>query len=153
MLNRLRTYVSLSARDKLLVCEAIAMLSWGWFVVRVLGVRRYSSHLGTQLPGEYYDTTPQDETRLRKVRWSITVSNRLFFGKFNCLMLGIAGKAMLNRRGVSNTLVLGTRLTREGAEDGPNTFKAHAWLWAGQKIMLGGEVRSEYVPITSYHSG
>jgi len=29
---------------------------------------------------------------------------------------------------------------------------AHAWLWAGERILLGGEARAGFVPVTSYHS-
>jgi hypothetical protein len=29
---------------------------------------------------------------------------------------------------------------------------AHAWLRVGPDIVLGGEVRGEFVPVTSYHT-
>jgi hypothetical protein len=59
---------------------------------------------------------------------------------------------MLNRRGISNTLVLGTKVSPNVAGSEHYQFEAHAWLWAGQTIMLGGESRHEYNPMTSYHS-
>ena len=89
---------------------------------------------------------------LRDVRWAVEAVNRTFGGHFTCLMQGMAGKAMLNRRGVANTLVLGARL---GGETGPSDdagMSAHAWLCAGPVILLGGEVRAGFVPVTSYHS-
>jgi hypothetical protein len=30
---------------------------------------------------------------------------------------------------------------------------AHAWLRVGRVVLLGGEARVGYVPVTSYHSG
>ena len=128
------------------------MLAWAWFVVRCLGIRRYGKRLGASYAGEYYDENAQDENQLRNIRWSIDAINRLFGGKINCLIQGIAGKLMLNRRSVSNTLVLGTKISTQDGNTSSEVFKAHAWLWAGQVIMLGGEARNEYTPITSYHS-
>jgi hypothetical protein len=151
-MGRFKTFLYIPASRKLLLCEAFAMLVWGWFVIRCLSFRRYAERLGEPSAGENYDDNVQDEYQLRNIRWAIDAINRLFGGKFNCLMQGIAGKLMLNRRGISNTLVLGTRITRENGDRNSETLKAHAWLWAGQVIILGGEVRNEYTPITSYHS-
>ncbi|WP_430736732.1 lasso peptide biosynthesis protein [Roseicyclus salinarum] len=53
-----------------------------------------------------------DLQMLRDVRWAIEAVNRTVGGRFTCLMLGMAGKAMLNRRGIANTLVLGAKLSR-----------------------------------------
>ena len=67
-------------------------------------------------------------------------------------MPAMAGKAMLNRRGVENTLVLGAKLKRDEADVGDAPMAAHAWLKVGRMILLGGEASVGFVPVTSYHS-
>lgn len=67
-------------------------------------------------------------------------------------MQAIAGKAILNRRGVANTLILGAKLQRSDEDPDGNAMAAHAWLRAGPIVLLGGEASVGFVPMTSYHS-
>lgn len=137
-----------------MLLEALGMLLWAWFTVRIIGFTRYAKRLGIASSGEYVDENVQDELQLKQVRWSIDAINRFFGSGFNCLMQGTAGKLMLNRRGVSNTLVLGTKISSPDTSGvSAKKFEAHAWLWAGQAIILGGETHHEYTPMTSYYSG
>ncbi|MCP5073641.1 MAG: lasso peptide biosynthesis B2 protein [Rhodobacteraceae bacterium] len=137
-----------------MVLEALAGLFIALLLVRLLPFRKYSHRLGTAHPGEYNEEVSQDQALLKDIRWAVNAVNRAFGGCFTCLMQGMAGKAMLNRRGVSNSLVLGVKINRDkqpGVEVDTG-LAAHAWLWAGKILLLGGEVRDGYVPVTSYFS-
>lgn len=151
-MSRFKTLLSLSFRRQLIVVEAFVMILWAWFVVRCIGFPRYAKHLGKSIAGEYIDRHEQDAQKLRDVRWAVDAVNRVFGSRFTCLMQGTAAKLMFNRRKISNTLVLGTKISRNTAGEGPKNFEAHAWLYAGQAIVLGGEERHEYVAMASYFS-
>lgn len=114
--------------------------------------RQYSDRLGDPHPGEFTTEVDEDIDLLTDVRWAVDSVNATFGGRFTCLMNGMAGKAILNRRGVPNSLVLGAKLKREVDEENNESMAAHAWLYSGPFILLGGRERPGYLPVTSYYS-
>ena len=56
----------------------------------------------------------------------------------------MAGKKILDRRGIPSTLYLGL------AKDEECGLKAHAWLRTGPMIVTGAEVRQDYHVINSF---
>jgi len=58
----------------------------------------------------------------------------------DCLVQALAARRWLGRNGVATTLGLGVH------KDMPDTFEAHAWLKAGDRIVTGGDI-SGYVPL------
>lgn len=153
-MRRLRRFLEISGHRKRMVFEALADLIFALIQVRLLPFRKYSHRLGTAHPGEFCDEIPQDQALLKDIHWAVNVINRAFGGRFTCLMQAMAGKAMLNRRGIPNSLVLGAKLNRDNVPDDEvdTGLAAHAWLWAGQLILLGVEEREGYLPVTSYFS-
>ncbi|MFN3845097.1 MAG: lasso peptide biosynthesis B2 protein [Paracoccaceae bacterium] len=151
MFISLRNFLALPSRRKLLLAEtALALLRAAW-LVRRSPFRAYARTLGHRSPGEFVDTAhPDIPTRsLGEVRWALRRINQLAGGRFTCLMLAMAGKRVLNRRCLANTLVLGVRPDRD---DGADLFGAHAWLRVGPFVMIGMEERAGHIPIASYHS-
>jgi len=148
---RLVTFLRQPSRRKRLVVEAVTGLVKAWWLVRFRPFREYAGRLGAAHPGEFHGAAPGDLAVLRDVRWAIDAVNRSAGGRFTCLMQGMAGKAMLDRRNAENTLVLGAKLGgRDLAAD--EGMAAHAWLRVGPVIVLGGDARAGFAPITSYHS-
>jgi len=137
-----------------LVLEASKELLRAWWLVRFREFRTYAGALGEAHPASFTSEFSHDDVALlRDIRWAIAAINRTVGGRFTCLMQAMAGKAMLNRRGVENTLILGAKLKRDEAEGGDAPMAAHAWLRVGRVVLLGGEASVGYVPVTSYHSG
>lgn len=136
-----------------LVAEAARELIRAWWLVRFREFRSYAGRLGAAHPAGFSTEFALDDTAtLRDIRWAVEAINRTVGGRFTCLMQAMAGKAMLNRRGVENTLVLGAKLKRDETESGDAPMAAHAWLRVGRVVLLGGEASIGYVPVTSYHS-
>lgn len=152
LMSRLKTIVLLPRRKKLLVAEATAELILAWALVRQFNFSKYSLRLGKPHPGEYIVDLDADEEVLRDIRWAIKTINRALDRRYTCLMMAMAGKAMLNRRGVSNSLVLGAKIEPHAGIGNGENMAAHAWLSVGQLILLGGEERQGYLPVTSYYS-
>ena len=149
---RALTLLRQPTRRKLLAAEALRELLVAWWLVRRRPFRSFAPILGAAHPGEHLHLDRHDARLLSDVRWAVTAVNRTAGGRFTCLMQGMAAKAMLTRRKVPSTLVLGAKLSRgeEPAETG--AMAAHAWLRVGPVVVLGGEVRGEFVPVTSYHT-
>ena len=140
------------AERRRLLFEAAGALACAWWRVRFRPFQSYSERLGAPQSGRAEAVRPGDLDAARDVAWAIGIVNRLFAGRATCLVQGMAAKAMLNRRGVANTLVLGARLDGDGPERQPDGMAAHAWLTVDEETLLGGDVRHDYVPLTSYHS-
>jgi hypothetical protein len=150
-MRRLRTLMRQPWSRQRLVAEAFGGLVHAWALVRFRRFPAYAARLGEPLPGEVRPDRQADPAPLRDVSWAIGSVNRTFGGRFTCLMEAMACKAMLNRRGVDNALVLGAKLNdRAGPAEDP--MAAHAWLWAGGRVLVGGRERAGFVALTSYLS-
>lgn len=143
-------FVRLSAPQKFLVFEASLFLFASMLLVKFVPVRYWSRFLGTKTAGNPLEETFRCPDTALEVSQAIHRVNRGFRGRFTCLMLAVAGKAMLNRRGVPNILLLGARTvhdTKRGL-----CMEAHAWLRCGSTILLGGEVHDRFTVVAQFHS-
>lgn len=70
---------------------------------------------------------------LAEIAWSVRAAARLVPGA-TCLTQASAGQWLLARRGYATTV----RLSVPNHADTPGTLAPHAWLMAGQTIVLGG---------------
>lgn len=90
--------------------------------------------------------TPTVHTALhtQDVTRAIATLSRYF--RCTCLVQAVAGKIMLERRGISHALVLGVR------KDGDTQLQAHAWLQCGDRIVLGGRQAPHFTAVTMFAS-
>lgn len=140
----------LSVSQKTLTLEATFWLFVSMLAVKLVPFRYWSRFLGAKAAADSPDETPDCPDTVREVSQAINRVNRVFRGRFTCLMEAAAGKAMLNRRGIPNTLALGARAAR--AESGVVTMEAHAWLKCGSFILLGGEAHDRFTAVAQFHS-
>lgn len=120
-----------SLSDQRLLIKALALLCFVrlglWFMplrtlremVEKIARRRLSS------------TTPQDMLMVRKIAASVRRVSR-YVPLASCLTQALAAQFLLARRGQVSNLLIGVTKTEEGE------FKAHAWLEANGKIIIGG---------------
>lgn len=134
-----------------MLVEGGAELIRAWGLVRFKAFQSYSPDLGELHKGEFLggDVANISYSAVIDTRWALKLINRKVGGRFTCLMLAIAGKRLLNRRGIPNTLVLGVCPSRGRGSD---PFGAHAWLRVGQYVIIGQEERAGNIPVASYHS-
>lgn len=148
-MRRVRTLLRQPWSRQCIALEALAGLLRAWARVRLSDFPRYADRLGSARQGEVAPGAEGiDMAALKDVRWAIGAVNRSVGGRFTCLMQGMACKAMLNRRGIPNALVLGAKL---GGPTVPE-MAAHAWVCAGGGILVGGEERPGFIAVTSYVS-
>jgi hypothetical protein len=83
---------------------------------------------------------PARDARAVGVRRAIVAAARRLPWHSTCLMLALAGRTLLRRRGVASTLVIGV-----ARNDG--VFAAHAWLLAEDGVVCGGREAAGYTRI------
>lgn len=135
-----------------LLGEAIGELIRAAWLVRIHSFPSYAEGLGKARAGDPAPIGEGDLAELQDIRWALTRWNKLLAGKFTCLMLAIAGKRMLARRRVPNSLVLGVKCAIQvQVGDARRDLAAHAWLRVPQGVLIGDEARIGYTPVVSFH--
>lgn len=98
--------------------------------------------------GKYMQESPvtEDNGKLlaaKRIGRLIETASRYTPWESKCLVQAIVGKLMLRRRGVANTLYLGT--AREGQR-----LVAHAWLRCGDVIITGGYGCKRFISVGNF---
>jgi hypothetical protein len=137
--RKARTFVGLSAADRLLVGEAVVALGLARLVVIALPFR---------LTARWLDRTPGaigcDEKLLLRVRMAVTAAARNVPWNAVCLPQAMAAKAMLARRGCGSRFHLGAGFDTHGE------LIAHAWLTAGGTVVVGSAGIASVTPIAQF---
>ncbi|WP_144505520.1 lasso peptide biosynthesis B2 protein [Bacillus mycoides] len=143
IVKRLRMFLSLDMKTKLLFLEAFIFLGWA----RVLKSITFSK-VAPSL-GDYMNETsvaqiqPHGDT-LKKVSEAISIMSRYTFWESQCLVKAIAGMKMLEKRHIESTLYLGT------AKDNSGELIAHAWLRSGSFYVTGSEGMEKFTVVGSF---
>ncbi len=88
---------------------------------------------------------------VRSVAWAVRIAARVLPFDAVCLPQGIAGKAMLRRRGISSVLHFGVSRHGTDAERAAAAISpAHAWLEAEGCRVTGYPVEDRYVEVASF---
>ncbi len=136
--RKLRSFASLSWRDRARVAEAAALLTAARGAVLVLPYRV----LQRWLRFDGGAAAPDRASVLRVRRAVATAASNLPFAAV-CLPQAMAAKVMLARRGFRSSLVLGVGRDR-------NELLLHSWLEAGGMVVTGEAGRSSMTPMIRY---
>jgi|SRR5271169_4960500 len=137
--RKLKTFLGMSSADRWLVCEAIVMLGMARFIVTTVSFRLVAPWLSR---ASY--TRSYDEALLPRVRQAVMTAARNVPWNAVCLPQAIAAKAMLTRRGCRSSLHLGADLNAQGK------LTAHAWLVAGDTVVVGAAGISCVTPLARF---
>lgn len=133
--------------SRALTAEAVTLLGLSRGLVLSVPFRWLARNLGEQrggVSGDPQGTLPADQTRTAEtVGAAIEWASRHTPWRSNCLAKALAGRAMLARRGVPAALVLGVKRSGERLE-------AHAWLYAGERIVTGGAERPDFTAVVEF---
>jgi hypothetical protein len=141
-MKRLVQFIRLTGSQRVLLMEAVAMLSGAGVLLRLLPFSRIARRLGAHM-SETPDAADQHASqRAREVRWAVELAARNLPWHPVCLPQAMAAKWMLRRRGVESTLYLGV--------DPSAGLYAHAWLRAGPVIVTGGPVGPGFTVVSSF---
>lgn len=125
---KLRTFLALDTADKIASLEAMGLLLYAKLLIANVPPRRWRSRFGTVArTGE----TSGDVATVRRVRLAIMRALNNVPGAPNCLPQALAGRWMLQRRGIDSSLFLGTQRDETGRP------RFHAWLKVGDEWVTG----------------
>ncbi len=137
------TFLTLSKESKRLLLESFFYLGWARFQKR-----RPFSNLAPSLGEHMQETRMDDECTDRKVlaqvSQAIQIMSKYTLWESRCLVQALAAKKMLEKRGVGNTLYLGT------AKEDNGEMVAHAWLRSGPYIVTGAKGMERFTIVSTF---
>ena len=142
-MRRLRKFIKLSTRRKLLLVEATLLLAAvraGLFLFAFGKMRRMLSHFARF--GDKKKIPPK--SKIDDIVWALGAAGRAFPPIGTCLSQALAGHAWLGSKGYSTDLRIGAN------HDSGGKFSAHAWLQRGDTVVMGyiGREHDRYTPFT-----
>ncbi len=143
LFSKLKTLVLLDKKTKLLFFEAFIFLGWA----RILKVRRFSQiapSLGEYMIESHHDVIESERQIIKDISNAIHHMSKYTLWESQCLVKGIAGIKMLERRKIDSTLYLGTARERDGH------LVAHAWLRSGPFYISGAEEMKRFTVVSMF---
>ena len=137
------TFLSLSRESKGLLLESFFYLGWA----RIQKRRPFSElapSLGEHMKETGMDGECTDRKILAKVSQAIHLMSKYTFWESRCLVQALAAKKMLEKRGVENTLYLGT------AREDDGEMVAHAWVRSGPYIVTGAKGMKRFTVVSTF---
>lgn len=135
-MKRIKSFFSLSPKEKLLFFEALVFQYVTWMLLLILPFRRIvKRYPNPETPGK----TP-DAALLEKIRTATAQANVMALWKNRCLVQSLAARRMLSRRGIASTLSFGVTL------DDTKKVIAHSWIRVGNTeiVARGGDYKELY---------
>ena len=133
---KLRTFIALDSADKIATLEAIALLLYAKLLISSVPPRRWRSRFGAV--AQSGNEAVADLGTVRRTRLAIIRALNNVPGSPNCLPQALAARWMLERRGITGSLYLGTQRDEAG------TPRFHAWFKVGDEWVTGLCDEAEY---------
>lgn len=138
MTRILRKLLSLPGYQKKLLAEAVIFLYITKLLLLFLPVKTV---MKITLSSKKANRQP-DPNLLRQIKWVLYCTDRLSFWKNRCLVQSIAGRWMLQWRGIASQVIFGIK------HDDAKKVVAHAWLKAGDFDLV--DDGTKYLKLNSY---
>jgi hypothetical protein len=133
-------------RDRWLLLEAGAWLGLARLAVLTLPFKRIAPYLGVRMASAPQDLPDAWAEEARRVGWALRAMAPATPWRSNCLAQGIAGKAMLRRRGIPSTLYLGIAKGQGASE----SLTGHAWLRCASRSVTGAAGFERFTIIATF---
>lgn len=131
-------------RDSLLLAETTLWLLLARLAVLTLPFQRVMRTSGVQHAVSPATISPEQAAVAKKVAWALDAVRWATPWDSNCLARSLAGKRLLQRRGVDSTLYLGVR------KKDPKSLIAHAWLRCGERYITGAPEHEGYTVVSTF---
>lgn len=137
LLRKGKVFLTLPLSTKLLYMEAYVLLGWAR-ILKLLPFSKVAPSLGEYMKETPYTIVEEASPILIHVSRAVRTMSRFTLWESRCLVMAIAAMKMLERRGISSTLYMGTAKEEDGR------LVAHAWLRSGNKTLTGAEGKERY---------
>jgi hypothetical protein len=143
LFKKVRKFLSLDSKMKLLYFEAFLFLGWARILI-YLPFSKVSPTLGCHMVESSFSKMGMDQDILGKISSTINVMSNHTFWDSKCLVKAIAAMKMLERRHIESTLYLGTTKDEQGK------LIAHAWLRSGPVYISGFEEMKRFIVVGKF---
>ncbi|CAG9613449.1 hypothetical protein BACCIP111899_02664 [Bacillus rhizoplanae] len=143
IVKKLRIFLSLNTKTKLLFLEAFIFLGWAR-VLKSIPFSKVAPSLGDHMNETPFTHIQLHREVLKNVSHAIHIMSRYTFWESQCLVKAIAGMKMLEKRQIESTLYLGT------AKDDNEKLIAHAWLRSGPFYVTGSEGMEKFTVVGKF---
>ncbi len=140
----LAKFTRLSWSERLLLVEASLWLGLARLAIRVLPFPRIACRLGEHMAESSEADVLIRAKCLQHISWAVSAMSHYLPWECKCLAQAIAGKKMLQRRGIGSTLYLGV------ATEGEKALTAHAWLRSGSMILTGARGKDRFTVVSTF---
>jgi len=142
--RKARRFLAYTPRQKRMLAEAWLLLAWARFL-KLLPFASAIRLLGASREETPHAPDPAEAAAIRQTGAALLIMSRHTWWTSNCLVLAMAGMAMLSRRGIESTMYLGTaRDPRTGG------MIAHAWLRSGPWVVTGAKEIERYTVVAVF---
>jgi hypothetical protein len=140
-------WIRLDWSQRLALLEAASTLTISNIAVHLLPFRWISPRLGIlgKAPTDR-QINKEQQKEAQQIGWAIMVLARYFPWDAKCLARALAGKWMLQRRGITSTLYLGV----EQVQGGEKWLDAHAWLRCESVFVTGESQHESYKVLATF---
>lgn len=132
--------------EKVMIIEGLLFLFAARVTLRIIPFKRIAQKLGRHMWETPTTNHLQNKEAIHTVRRTLDRLSGKTLWETTCLTRAMAGKVMLNRRGIACTLYFG--LAKETTEN--NGLKAHAWLRSGNSLITGGGNLSSFTVVSLF---
>ncbi|MFD0588413.1 lasso peptide biosynthesis B2 protein [Paenibacillus sp. GCM10027627] len=140
----MRALLGLNRRAVYLYLEAFLYLGAARLkLLRPFAKLAPSLGIRADVTGEHCEDTVL-RRELKAISTALDVMSRYTFWESKCLVRAIAGMKMLEKRGISSTLYLGTGKDKQGK------LIAHAWLRSGPIYLSGASEMKNFVVVETF---
>jgi hypothetical protein len=138
-----RSLLRLSRSNKLVLLEALVILTIASAIIKLLPFRRTVELTQRRLPRKIDD--PEKQRRLiAQARWAVLACAGRVPWRAVCFQKGLTLQLMLRRRGIPSTLHYGV------AQSEGEGLRAHVWVGVGDRTILGGEEAPQFSCLASF---
>ena len=141
-MRTLRRFLRLPWHKQRALLTAGVMVSAVRAGLTLLSFETLRKHLARLARAPSARRAPVTPAEVETIVWSLQTAGRTLPAAGRCLIEALAGHVLLGRRGVETDLRIGVTRAADG------TFKAHAWLEKGDRVVLGelGPELGQYTP-------
>lgn len=144
MFRKLKAFAAWPMKRKWLYAEAFVLLGWAR-ILKLFPFANVVPKLGARMLETPFESIgAADEQTIRSVSQAVRSMSRYTWWESMCLVQAIAALKMLERRGVSSTLYLGT------GKDLSGQMIAHAWLRSGKIYLTGYEQMQHFTVVALF---
>jgi hypothetical protein len=143
--TRIKKFQQLSWADRFLLCDVFIRLGIIRAILLLVPFKYIAPKLGLQMKVDPDDSNQEDPPKwVRRIAWAVETAARQTPWESACLAQAITGKFLLKQRGLVTRLFLGMKKDQQGK------LSAHAWLKAGNAIIIGANGHETFTVLSVF---